>query len=69
MAKVKEVYVCSNCGYETPKWNGRCPSCGEWNTFEQQLQAASAGKTAVASAVRTDTPTKISEIDTESEIR
>lgn len=69
MAKVKEVYVCSNCGYETPKWNGRCPSCGEWNTFEQQLQVAASGKTTVASAAGIAAPAKISEIDTESEIR
>ena len=33
MAKVKEVYVCTNCGYEAAKWNGKCPSCNEWNTF------------------------------------
>lgn len=35
--KVKEVYVCRQCGYESPKWNGRCPNCAEWNTFEQQI--------------------------------
>lgn len=35
MAKVKSVYVCNQCGYETSKWNGKCPSCGEWNTFEE----------------------------------
>lgn len=35
MAKVKSVYVCNKCGYETSKWNGKCPSCGEWNTFEE----------------------------------
>lgn len=70
MAKIKEVYVCSNCGYETPKWNGRCPSCGEWNTFEQQIQtAAVSGKAATISAKNIDTPMKISEIDSESEIR
>ena len=33
MAKVKSSYVCSQCGYETSKWNGKCPNCGEWNTF------------------------------------
>ncbi len=32
VAKKKKVYVCSNCGYESPKWFGRCPQCGEWNT-------------------------------------
>ena len=35
MAKVKSVYVCNQCGYETSKWNGKCPNCGEWNTFEE----------------------------------
>ncbi len=35
MAKVKSVYVCRECGYETSKWNGKCPNCGEWNTFEE----------------------------------
>ena len=33
MAKKKEVYICGECGYETPKWLGRCPACGAWNTF------------------------------------
>ncbi len=36
MAKDKVVYVCSSCGYDSPKWIGRCPSCGEWNTFVEQ---------------------------------
>lgn len=35
MAKVKSVYICNQCGYETSKWNGKCPNCGEWNTFEE----------------------------------
>lgn len=34
MAKKKStIYLCDNCGYETPKWLGKCPNCGEWNTF------------------------------------
>ena len=33
MAKKREVYICGECGYETPKWLGRCPSCGTWNSF------------------------------------
>ena len=39
MAKAKEnrtVYLCSACGYETPKWMGKCPGCGAWNTLEEQ---------------------------------
>ena len=35
MAKEKTAYVCSACGYDTPKWVGRCPSCGEWNTLTE----------------------------------
>jgi len=35
MAKQKTAYVCSSCGYDSPKWIGRCPSCGEWNTFTE----------------------------------
>ena len=36
MAKSKTVYVCSECGYETPKWLGKCPDCGSWNTLTEQ---------------------------------
>lgn len=37
MAKMKSVYFCSQCGYESPKWMGKCPSCGEWSTFVEEL--------------------------------
>ena len=37
MAKLKSVYFCNNCGYESPKWMGKCPSCGEWGTFSEEL--------------------------------
>ena len=43
MAKVKTSYVCSQCGYETSKWNGKCPNCGEWNTFEEVELAVRTG--------------------------
>ena len=36
MAKDKIQYVCSACGYDSPKWIGKCPACGEWNTFVEQ---------------------------------
>ena len=39
MAKVKSVYACTACGYESPRWVGRCPSCGAWNTLEESLAA------------------------------
>ncbi len=43
MAKAaKTIYVCSQCGYESPKWYGRCPECGEWNTFSEEMRQAPA---------------------------
>lgn len=38
MAKVKTKFVCQECGYETAKWLGKCPSCGEWNTFVEEIE-------------------------------
>ena len=37
MAKEKTVYVCSHCGQDSPKWVGKCPSCGQWNTYSEQV--------------------------------
>jgi DNA repair protein RadA/Sms len=37
MAKPKTVFVCQNCGVESPKWIGRCPSCKEWNTYHEEI--------------------------------
>lgn len=36
--KVKSIYVCTECGAESPKWYGRCPSCGEWNSLQEELR-------------------------------
>lgn len=45
MAKDKTVYVCSNCGQESPKWIGKCPACGQWNTFKElKISAPSASR-------------------------
>jgi len=43
MAKDKTAYVCSNCGQESPKWIGKCPSCGQWNTFKEIKVAGGGG--------------------------
>ncbi|MBR2943007.1 MAG: DNA repair protein RadA [Clostridia bacterium] len=42
MAKEKTMYVCSACGYETPRWMGKCPGCNAWNTLEEQAPQAQA---------------------------
>ena len=42
--KVKTVFVCNECGYESVKWVGRCPECGAWNSMEEHLNAQSPAK-------------------------
>lgn len=53
MAKDKIAYVCSNCGQESAKWIGKCPSCGQWNTFKEIRVASDNGQAAAASAAAT----------------
>ena len=50
MAKDKTAYVCSNCGQESAKWIGKCPSCGQWNTFKEIRVAADTGTQAALQA-------------------
>ena len=38
VAKVRSIYVCQNCGYETPKWMGKCPECNNWNTLVEEIR-------------------------------
>ena len=52
MAKDKIAYVCSNCGQESPKWIGKCPACGQWNTFKEIKVSASPPKLGGVSAGR-----------------
>lgn len=51
-SKSKTVFVCSNCGNESAKWTGKCPDCGEWNTFEEQLRVSGSAKSSHTSAAR-----------------
>ncbi|MBC7904533.1 MAG: DNA repair protein RadA [Gemmatimonadaceae bacterium] len=44
MSKVKTAFFCQNCGYESTKWVGKCPSCNEWNTFAEELVQKDAAK-------------------------
>ena len=37
MAKTKSAYFCQSCGYESPKWLGKCPACNQWNTFVEEV--------------------------------
>ncbi|HIZ55512.1 MAG TPA: DNA repair protein RadA [Firmicutes bacterium] len=71
MPKTKEVYICSACGYETLKWNGRCPDCGAWNTFELQTQTAkpSALSSPLSGLGDAEQIRRIREIDVTDEVR
>ena len=69
--KLKTVYVCSNCGETSPRWMGRCPSCGSWNTMNEDVvaEAPKAGTAAAKQAaaarpegVTTLTAKRLSEI-------
>lgn len=70
MAKDKVAYVCSNCGQESPKWIGKCPACGQWNTFkeiriasEAPRQAASSAAATIGHALRKNRALRLAEID------
>ena len=71
MAKIKSVYICSECGYESPKWYGKCPSCGEWNTMNEEIkEPVKSGSASASRAHAAYAPaTPIKEISTADEIR
>ncbi len=50
MAKDKTAYVCTNCGQESPKWIGKCPACGQWNTFKEIKIASDSNRLSASSA-------------------
>ena len=68
MAKDKIAYVCSNCGQESPKWIGKCPACGQWNTFKEirvadnRQQAATSAAATAGHSLRHNKAMKLSDI-------
>lgn len=69
-SKSKSVFVCSQCGYESVKWYGKCPQCGEWNTMEEQVSiATSTGGAGKRTKVGTMPVKRLSEIDSDIEKR
>ena len=68
MAKTKTVYVCTECGQESPKWIGRCPGCGQWNTMvEEKVHVGTGGRK--KGLVRSTRPVRLSEIEVSEESR
>ena len=70
MAKTKTVYYCTQCGNESPKWQGKCPACGAWNSLEEHVEKPSVtGRAKSAPVGMSQIPKKLHEVDTGSEIR
>ena len=71
--KNKSVFFCTECGNETPKWSGRCPACGAWNTIVEQQGSAGKGKKNTSSSGKTPLHTvkaiPLTEIETTEELR
>ena len=73
MAKSKYVYTCNQCGYESTKWNGKCPSCGAWNSFEEELAEVPVGTrsslSAGSAADLSDSILELEDIGADSDVR
>ena len=69
--KIKSLFVCSQCGHESAKWYGKCPSCGEWNTFTEELRETTRPGTASVQQRKkpSSVPVPITQITTEDEQR
>ena len=63
MAKAKTIFVCSNCGYESAKWLGKCPACNEWNTFYEEKMVNSSSATTTGNARAKSVPKKLKDIE------
>ncbi len=69
MAKTKSSFVCQNCGAESLKWVGRCPSCGEWNTYVEERIAKEKPRSGLVDVFRSATPKPLRDIEATSEKR
>ena len=69
MAKIKTSYVCQNCGVESAKWVGRCPSCGEWNTYVEEHVSHGKQRHGLVEVSRSAIPQPLKEIESSNERR
>lgn len=67
--KSKSTYICSQCGYQTAKWLGKCPGCGEWNTFSETIVEAPKDTIQKKRTIYAKQPYKIEDISTDAESR
>ena len=70
MAKAKTIFFCTNCGNETPKWMGRCPGCGAFNTMQEHIEKpAPSGRAKPAPVGSSRKPQRLSDVFSDDEIR
>ena len=70
MAKSKTIFYCTECGNESPKWQGRCAACGAWNTLIEHIEKpAASGRAKAAPVGQSRIPQKLSDISSDNEIR
>lgn len=69
MAKIKMKYICSQCGYTTTKWLGKCPDCGSFNTFEEEVEKPSGARFARCDVIPAARPKILAEVKPVSEAR
>jgi len=70
VAKTKSVYVCQNCGAESVKWLGKCPACGEWNTYvEERITQETKKRPGLVAVSRNATPKPLKDIESSNERR
>ncbi len=61
----KSVYICQNCGIESPKWMGKCPSCGGWNTFAEEIVEKKRVSPAISAQLSANQPLTLEDIAAE----
>ena len=70
MSKTKTIYFCTSCGNESPKWQGKCPACGQWNTYQEHVEKPTAiGRPKATSIGSERTPQRLNELSSDEEIR
>ena len=69
MAKTSTIFVCSNCGYESGKWLGKCPACNEWNSFYEEKISNTVSSNNPNNRPKNAVPRKLKEVEGISEVR
>ncbi len=59
---IKTVFICENCGFQSPRWQGKCPSCEQWNSFGEKTITTTKGAKTTSGPLRTEAPVALSEV-------